>query len=602
MSAFLNYRYAYNELGLISSRSESVKNLRESYTYDALDRLTEVSSTTLDLTGRISTQTFSYSGNGNIENHSAVGSYAYGKPDGSKPHAVTGITPIGYSVFSNKECKVDYNFFNQPAQITEGNYRFELFYGANQQRQKMVKSLNNVEVSTRHYVNKYYEREISAVTGVDRRYYYIYGDNGVVALHLATSEANVSDSTYYIHTDHLGSYCVITNAGKQVIQRNHFDPWGNYRPVYIVIPPSLDTLGGAHRGLVSGMGQIPTFTLINRGFTGHEHYPAFKIINMNGRLYDPVIARFFSPDKYVANSSFTQDFNRYSYARNCPLMYTDPDGELPVFVIPLIYIVIRGVINVAVNWDAIATASQNGGGAGFGKAMGFFGLGAVDGAVSWFCPALAPVVGIGTGILNQGLSMGNFNNINYEQLLVSAAISAGTSAFSNALVNSTLGKADFFTKTLAGNMIKGAISNNITNLTTNLITSSIFYGDATKGWEQYKKTGWWQATLSGMNDGMRTHYQTNSKDYRQQAKNEFKEQMLKDRDFRKNLSTNMKELGFSGFDRFQLQMQRLTLPFTNPFDLMRNRPDPMLQLNINVEPQIPVPTIKLPNNWEIWGP
>jgi len=48
---------------------------------------------------------------------------------------------------------------------------------------------------------------------------------------------------------------------------------------------------------------------------------------MNGRLYDPVIGRFFSPDKYVANSSFTQDFNRYTYARNNPLMYTDPDGD-----------------------------------------------------------------------------------------------------------------------------------------------------------------------------------------------------------------------------------------------------------------------------------
>ncbi|MCL1850873.1 MAG: hypothetical protein FWF70_05675, partial [Bacteroidetes bacterium] len=57
--------------------------------------------------------------------------------------------------------------------------------------------------------------------------------------------------------------------------------------------------------------------------------------NMNGRLYDPVIARFFSPDKYVANSSFTQDFNRYTYARNCPLMYTDPDGnEFLFFIFP----------------------------------------------------------------------------------------------------------------------------------------------------------------------------------------------------------------------------------------------------------------------------
>jgi RHS repeat-associated protein len=63
-----------------------------------------------------------------------------------------------------------------------------------------------------------------------------------------------------------------------------------------------------------------------RGFTGHEHYPYFKIINMNGRLYDPVIARFFSPDKYVQNPGFTQSFNRYTYARNCPLMFKDPTG------------------------------------------------------------------------------------------------------------------------------------------------------------------------------------------------------------------------------------------------------------------------------------
>jgi len=60
----------------------------------------------------------------------------------------------------------------------------------------------------------------------------------------------------------------------------------------------------------------------------HEHYPAFKIINMNGRLYDPVIGRFFSPDNYVVDNENTQDFNRYSYARNNPLKYIDPTGML----------------------------------------------------------------------------------------------------------------------------------------------------------------------------------------------------------------------------------------------------------------------------------
>jgi len=42
-----------------------------------------------------------------------------------------------------------------------------------------------------------------------------------------------------------------------------------------------------------------------RGFTGHEHYADLGIINMNGRLYDPVIARFFSPDNFVQAPGFT---------------------------------------------------------------------------------------------------------------------------------------------------------------------------------------------------------------------------------------------------------------------------------------------------------
>ena len=49
---------------------------------------------------------------------------------------------------------------------------------------------------------------------------------------------------------------------------------------------------------------------LERGFTGHEHYTELKIINMNGRLYDPVIARFFSPDNFVQAPGSTQNSNR----------------------------------------------------------------------------------------------------------------------------------------------------------------------------------------------------------------------------------------------------------------------------------------------------
>lgn len=52
----------------------------------------------------------------------------------------------------------------------------------------------------------------------------------------------------------------------------------------------------------------------------------FGLINMNGRCYDPVAGRFLSPDIIVQNPNNTQCYNRYSYAINNPLKFTDPSG------------------------------------------------------------------------------------------------------------------------------------------------------------------------------------------------------------------------------------------------------------------------------------
>ncbi len=66
----------------------------------------------------------------------------------------------------------------------------------------------------------------------------------------------------------------------------------------------------------------------HRGYTAHEMLPEFGLINMNGRLYDPVLGRMLSPDNYVQMPDNTQNFNRYSYVLNNPLKYTDPSGNL----------------------------------------------------------------------------------------------------------------------------------------------------------------------------------------------------------------------------------------------------------------------------------
>ena len=70
---------------------------------------------------------------------------------------------------------------------------------------------------------------------------------------------------------------------------------------------------------------------LGRGYTGHEHLAWFGLVNMNARLYDPLLGRFLSPDPYVQMPDFTQNFNRYSYCLNNPLVYVDENGELFFF-------------------------------------------------------------------------------------------------------------------------------------------------------------------------------------------------------------------------------------------------------------------------------
>ena len=77
---------------------------------------------------------------------------------------------------------------------------------------------------------------------------------------------------------------------------------------------------------VYSQGSQPAMSYGGRGYTGHEQLNGFGIINMNARLYDPLLARFLAPDPFVG-SGMTNDFNRYVYCRNNPLMFSDPTGE-----------------------------------------------------------------------------------------------------------------------------------------------------------------------------------------------------------------------------------------------------------------------------------
>lgn len=92
------------------------------------------------------------------------------------------------------------------------------------------------------------------------------------------------------------------------------------------------TTSGTGGGVVSANNLTENEAYLNsrytakHGFTGHEHLESVGLIDMNGRVFDPTVARFVSADPNVPDPFDTQSFNRYSYVDNDPLNWVDPSG------------------------------------------------------------------------------------------------------------------------------------------------------------------------------------------------------------------------------------------------------------------------------------
>jgi RHS repeat-associated protein len=126
-------------------------------------------------------------------------------------------------------------------------------------------------------------------------------------------ENNKEWQLYYIGRDYLGSITHVIDESGAVQQELSYDAWGRLRnPQTQTVYPTA----------------VQPEPFLARGYTGHEHLTRYGLVNMNARLYDPATSRFLSPDLYVQSPTFTQSYNRYSYAFNNPLKYVDPTGEV----------------------------------------------------------------------------------------------------------------------------------------------------------------------------------------------------------------------------------------------------------------------------------
>jgi RHS repeat-associated protein len=341
VNAVQDLTFVYDALGNLTERQDLRVGVRESFTYDSLNRLK-----TATVFGQ-SPLTINYDQLGNITSRSDVGSYTYGV--GAGPHAVTSISgpkanTYSYDLAGNRissnDGTVQYSSSGKPISISKGAKRVEFDLNPQDQRIEERVFSNNALTERKVYIGGLYESVTKGARTTNT--HYIRGADGLVAVLKTTDNVSTtgglggsgsisipggsSSSTSvsgvvnassaprslstmrYLHLDHLGSVQTITDASGSVVEVLSFDPWGKRRDATSWTPSST------------------VKSSIDKGFTGHEHLDEVDLIHMNGRVYDPAIGRFISADPFIQSSRDLQSYNRYSYVLNNPLSLTDPSG------------------------------------------------------------------------------------------------------------------------------------------------------------------------------------------------------------------------------------------------------------------------------------
>jgi RHS repeat-associated protein len=353
----------FDGAGNIKILADTKNNITHNYTYDHLNRLTLANGVGTNSY----TQSYQYDRIGNITYKSDVGTYNY--TYSSRPHAVNSTTgliniTLQYDANGNMTRRasggitldITYDYDNKPNLIKKNSINHVQFtYDGNGQR---VKKYNYATGQSILYFGDLYEIRSGADT-----IHIFAGSRRVASVFL-------DGTTQFYHPNHLGSSSVVTDQYGARKEQIEYHPFGTYRAV----------------GDIHGTYDFdPNFPDVFYTFTGQEDDDDLGLYNYGARLYDPVLGKFISPDSVVQAPDDPQTLNRYSYARNNPIIYTDPSGN--VFIIDDIIYAVIGFLATYIGTTAATAVVSVVGGAMLGAATsaitgGNIGLGALTGAIS----------------------------------------------------------------------------------------------------------------------------------------------------------------------------------------------------------------------------
>jgi RHS repeat-associated protein len=387
--------YTFDAKGNLIYKSEASANNDQAarYKYDAQNRLTRWEYASPNYATKRDSVTYDESGN--IRTKSNIGNYLMNYGEKGKPHALTSIAgcPAGFN-------QILYTFtdFKKLKSVSSVTSSYSLTYGVDNQRimSQYTKGREASPSIDTYYLGNYEEKKEYS-TGNIQKIHYLCG-----GVYIENSKDD--NEFYYTYTDNLGSLIALVNADGTVAEHYAYDPWGER------LNPSNRTQADSR-----------TAWKLARGYTGHEHLDKFGVINMNGRVYDPLTAQFLSPDPYIQVPGNWLNYNRYSYCLNNPFKYTDPSGEIVWFVPVIIGSVIGAYAGASIqsgtaafwNWKPDAWKGAIAGGI-IGATLGY-GFAAAIGATGMtttFTTAAGTTANVTTkaaGLVSSMLNSGSIN-------------------------------------------------------------------------------------------------------------------------------------------------------------------------------------------------